>query len=378
MTSKSLRVSEEDIFFEDPEAAEKKRLLVNDETGGVSEDDEKIYYEAFLVVMPVFSGYACLFALQRKLKEQYGIADNGSELSHLFGVAASLVYIGNLCFRLMHNVIFFYFSPRARVIISMLSMGLSMLTITSIFFFIDKPSLTWAFIAYGLGGLAIGTFESNLLSSIAPLGKKTKLWAIIAIPTGIIFITVGGFILTEYGVNAGYIYAAVMVFVFIGLGVFLIRIFKDAGTATAITITEFVESLRDWRHWLPQIIWHSFALTLDMFFVSLFSPGVLLYIYDSKNITLTWIGKEIPTNWLFAMYDFMFFLGDTSSRKIFYPVRLIFPFMFWVFSLAGAAIGLSHVTILVPLTGFSLLLQMEAFTHKQIVKLMEKLPKSTV
>jgi hypothetical protein len=34
----------------------------------------------------------------------------------------------------------------------------------------------------GLGGVGIGTFESNLLSTIAPLGKRTKLWAIVGMP----------------------------------------------------------------------------------------------------------------------------------------------------------------------------------------------------
>jgi hypothetical protein len=46
---------------------------------------------------------------------------------------------------------------------------------------------------------------------------------------------------------------AVMFAVFIGLGVFMIRIFRDAGTTTAITISQFVEELKHWKHWLPQI-----------------------------------------------------------------------------------------------------------------------------
>ena len=64
----------------------------------------------------------------------------------------------------------------------MLAMGLSMLIISSIFFLFKDPSLFWVFLAYGLGGVGIGTFESNLLSTIAPLGKETKLFAIIGIP----------------------------------------------------------------------------------------------------------------------------------------------------------------------------------------------------
>lgn len=77
------------------------------------------------------SGYACLFALQREVKELYGIAgrllfhtiilnvhlDDGSKESVLYGIAASFIYIGNLVFRLGHNIIFAKFYPRTRVVL---------------------------------------------------------------------------------------------------------------------------------------------------------------------------------------------------------------------------------------------------------------------
>jgi len=227
-----------------------------------------------------------------------------------------------------------------------------MLIISSIFFVFKDPSLFWVFLAYGLGGVGIGTFESNLLSTIAPLGKETKLFAIIGIPTGIILITVGGFVLMENGVNPGFIYLAVMVGNFIGLGIFMIRIFKDAGTGNAVTLRQFFHELKQWRQWLPIIKWHSIALLLDMFFVSLFSPGVLLYIYDQQTVQWTGSHRTIATNWLFAIYDAAFFLGDTLSRKLLYPVKIVFPLVFWTFSILGGALGLSHVSVLVPMCGF--------------------------
>jgi len=91
---------------------EEQTLLLNEE----EVEKEKIYYEVFFVVLPLFSGYGCLFALQRKLKEQYGIADNNSDLSHYYGVAVSLVYLGNLFLRLGHNIIFCWLTPRLRVV----------------------------------------------------------------------------------------------------------------------------------------------------------------------------------------------------------------------------------------------------------------------
>ena len=52
----------------------------------------------------------------------------------------------------------------------------------------------WVYICYFLGGVAIGTFESNLLTSITPLGPATKVWAIVGMPAGFAFMSIGGFL----------------------------------------------------------------------------------------------------------------------------------------------------------------------------------------
>lgn len=320
----------------------------------VTEINLKPRYEIFFVVMPLFCGYACLFALQRQIKQKYGIADNSSPLSHMYGVAASLVYVGNFVFRLGHNVLFFYLEPRARVIISMTSMALSMSIITSIFFFMKDPSLAWVFIAYACGGIGIGTFESNLLSTITPLGKATKFWAILAMPTGILSITVGGFILLQFGVDAGYIYLGVLVFMIVGLVVFITRFYKlPSSEDNAISIKEFFIQISEIRNWFPQIGFHCLALMVDMFCVSMFSPGVMLYIYNQKYVNFPYFHhSKLASDWLFVIYDACFFLGDTLSRKLFYPVRTIFPLVFWVFAAMGIGCALSNIAILVPLCGF--------------------------
>jgi MFS family permease len=232
----------------------------------------------------------------------------------------------------------------------MVSMGLSMAIITCIFFFMKHPHLAWVFLAYGLGGLGIGTFESNLLSTIAPLGKRTKLWAIIGIPVGVNIITVGGFILLEVGLFPGYIFLGVLVFDVVGIGMFMWRIWKDAGTGNAVSLMEFFHQIKHWKHWFPQIKWHCLALMIDMLAVSLFSPGVMLYIYDQKYVSFG--GLKLPKDWLFAIYDACFFIGDTSSRKIFYLVRTIFPLLFLIFTIVGAGIGLSNVIYIIFLCPF--------------------------
>jgi hypothetical protein len=93
-----------------------------------------------------------------------------------------------------------------------------------IIFIQGSNNMIWVFLAYALGGLSIGSFESNLLSCITPLGHNTKVWAIIGFPTGFCCISVLGFMLTAVGVPPVAMYLAVMVLVMCGLMVFIFRI----------------------------------------------------------------------------------------------------------------------------------------------------------
>jgi len=298
-----------------------------------------------------------VYLLYKKMvKGIYRIENEQSDLSFIYGIAASFVYLGNLIFRLGHNFFFFMLSPRMRVVISQISMTFSMGFLFLLFVLYDwfnpkkvVPPIIFAFLAFGFGGIGIGTFESNLLSSIAPLGKNTKLWAIIAIPIGIIMITVFGFILLEYGVNVGVIFLCVFVFNIVGLFVYQIRVFKLA-TTSAVPLSVFWQQIKHFRRWAPKIVWHSIALMVDMFCVSLFSPGVLLFLYDEPTVSI--IGFKLDTKWLFAIYDTLFSIGDTLSRQIFYQRKIIFPFAFWLFSITGVFFGLLYKPYLAPICAF--------------------------
>lgn len=315
---------------------------------------DRPYYEVFAVVLFVFSGYGCLFALQRKVKQHIGISDENDAGSTVFGVAVSSLYIGNLVFRLGHNVFFFFCSPRNRVIISIVGMFCSMSLISVVL--LTKPgghSLAFVFIAYFLGGLGIGTFESNLLSSIAPLGKSTKMIAIIAIPVGITLITIGAFLLMGLaGLQPVVVFLTVAGGNVLSLLCWLIRIYRDAGDGNYLTLREFFGQFRSFREWLPSVWQHALALTFDMFCVSLFSPGVILYIYDKKTVAFPWFGSELSSDIVKALYNLSFFLGDFSSRRIFFPVRIVSPFLFLGFSLLGIVCGLSYISELVFFCGF--------------------------
>ena len=240
----------------------------------------------------------------------------------------SFLYLGNLCFRLLHNVIFGWLAPRNRVIVSILSLFLSMTILVLVSFIpaMHKLTLAWVFIAYGLGGLGIGTFEANLLCTITPLGSKTKMWAILAIPFGIVMITIGAFVLLQVGVYAGYIWAGVAVCLLLSIFVYIFRIYSDSVKIPAkdninlLTIADFWQHIKEIKFWgktigkkvyfffvasklTRKIVWYCVANIFDMFCVSVFSPGVILYIYDKADVTFKWTHTSIPTYWFFAIYD---------------------------------------------------------------------------
>ena len=101
------------------------------------------------------------------MEAMYGV---GAQEPHIFGVACSMLYLGNLFFRLGHNVVFGFLTSRMRVVLSMTSMALSMWTVFSIFVWFRDPSYVWmVFLGYGFGGLAIGMSGSSLLLSSSEL-----------------------------------------------------------------------------------------------------------------------------------------------------------------------------------------------------------------
>jgi len=122
--------------------------------------------------------------------------------------------------------------------------------------------------------------------------------------------------------------------------------------SNALTLTQFFIQLLQFRLWLPKIMWNCLALLLDMFCVSLFGPGVMLYIYDQKYIQFPWFHGSLPNDVLFAIYEGGFFLGDSLSRRIFYQTRLIFPLLFLLFAILGIGGALSNISFFIPFCGF--------------------------
>lgn len=249
-----------------------------------------MYWESFFVNMLMFCGYAALFVLQHEIKSKFGISDSDIIRSRQFGVAVSFLDIFNLIFRFWHNLIFGFVGPRGRTFVSTMAMMSSMLIIAVRICILDSYYMGLVVLSYALGGVAIVSFEANFLCCLTHLGHATKHVAITAIPVGITGVLVGGFFAMGPPLNvpAVGIYLVVAFSFFCGMVLFATRIPPASrdDVSQSGNYRQFLAEARQWRQWLPHI-WHlPVATAIDMFTLSAFSPGVALYIWDTKTVAV--------------------------------------------------------------------------------------------
>jgi len=319
-----------------------------------NKEDEPVtvYREAFLVTCGIFMGYSCCVVLQHKLKDQ--IDDNfgglSDDQSKIFDHSATANFVGNLIFRLFHNVFFGCVSPRIRVLISLYCMIAAMILISFFFFIMESKWLFLVPICYFLCGMSIGSFESNLLSCITPLGHDTKVWAILGLPFGFNTVSIIGFALMSAGVPTIAIYLATAVMCIVGVLVFMFIIPDIPIKNNGQTLTEFVDNLKKWRNWFPLIWTNCLALMLDMFCVSFFTAWGL-YIYSDKHEVPLW-GKGSSTlvshDGFFAFTNTLTFSGDFISRKVAYVIPPINALWWVLVSVVGVALAMTEIAACLP------------------------------
>lgn len=239
----------------------------------------------------------------------------------------------------------------------MMSMIASMLIIAVAIFIFESYHLGWVYAAYALGGVAVGTFEANFLCCLTPLGPETKHVAITAIPVGITSVLVGGFFAMgpPFHLPVTYIYLFVAASIFCGMLLFALRIPVMKIDKTGSGVKRFVSEIRQWRLWLPLVWTLPVATAVDMFMLSAFSPGVALYIYDAKTVTLL-PGLTMATDDFFVLYNMANMIGGLCGRFLSYRVKPRHPVVYNVFSLFGAALLLLQIPVLAPLSTFIVML----------------------
>ena len=309
---------------------------------------------AFFTMFPMFMGYAALVTLQSNIKDRLHIGDNGSSASYQFSFAVSLLYLGNLVFRLMHNVLFCLLRPRHRVVIAYCCMMFSTALLPVAYYFAASQHVLWVYVAYLFGGVAIGTFESNLISVLTPLGHGTKVWAQLGIPIGFNGISVGAFALFAVFPSCIDLQAAVYCFIsvsnLLGLLFFVLVIPDVHFESSHRTFKDFVSDMAHFREWVPLIGAHSFSLAVDMFAVSL-GAAIQLYIYDMSHVPL-WHGSSatVPVDVFRAIFNSCSLIGDATGRKLAYHTkRHVMPIWFLIFTCCGIGLILSKQGIMAPL-----------------------------
>jgi len=315
-----------------------------------SEDIEpKVVWEGFFVVLPVYSGYASLFGLQHVVKQHLDIRDGESSASTAFGFTVALLYACNFAARLLHRVILSSLHIRHRVLLAMFLMTMAMIVLAVPVMTFGSKNLSWAVLAYMLGGFSIGAFDPNFLSSITPLGHRTKQVAISAIPVGISTLLICSFFSLgpPLSVRPALVYAALTVELVVGMLIFSFRV-PDASVNfdnQAVGLHKLAYDMRSFRDWLPGVWSPTFAFGLDMFAIAAFSPGIALYMYNTPTLqVLPWL--EMPTDSFFAMYSAFSMLGSIIGRNASYKVDPRHPAVYLVLTLCGVWMLLRSVPLL--------------------------------
>lgn len=314
---------------------------------------QPVYRSSFFIVLPTFAGYAALFGLQHEVKKYFNIADDKSTLSHEFSTATSFLYIFNLIFRFMHNVVFGCMSSRSRVYAAMTALATSMLILTLLTTRILTPRIPYIVVAYALGGVGIGSFESNLLSTLTCHGHATKKWATCAIPVGISSVLVGSFFLLNFGLPVSSIYVSVAAGLGVGMlimhfcipahGVADLQLPAPCASPAPAPTQGFrlVADIRGWREWLPCMWSLPIAMAVNMFCLSTFAPGVLPFIYDQPEVAMLSppvVGHTVTMrkDLFMVVYNLATAVGGFAARYAAYNVRrVLHPLCFTTFSAAG-------------------------------------------
>jgi hypothetical protein len=223
-----------------------------------------------------------------------------------------------------------------------------------VYYLFDSKDMAFVYVAYLFGGVAIGTFESNLISVITPLGHGTKIWAQLGIPFGFNGVSVGAFLLFalfpgNLGLQCG-VYLAIAAANLLGLIFFYVCIPDVVFESSHKSLGVFIADVKEFRSWAPKIIFHALALCVDMFAVS-FAAAIQLYIYDTDHIPLYLnAAHTIPKNAFRSVFNCCSMLGDATGRKLAYAThRHCHPTYFLIFTVIGVALVLSKTAIVAPL-----------------------------
>lgn len=275
-----------------------------------------------IVFMAMFQAYALLQNLQFHLKKTMGVGQSG-ELAMQFTNAVTMVHVGKLISRLGHEVVFACVRPVVRVYIAMCCALVGAMVPAICIYGYGSRSIVWVFVSYGLIGIGIGVFEATFLAVITPLGRQTKFWAILGIPTGFFTIGVPGILLVGLGLHPTVLYWYVVLFI----GFSMIIVYRHAPHDVRPVHNEsqsISRSFKAWRMWLPMLLPHLVGKVFVNFGMENLFP-VIGFTFNAPVVPLSGPTSNdllMQKDTFLAIENVLIFIGDTASRRIPYLLSL--------------------------------------------------------
>jgi len=280
----------------------------------------------FFVFLAVFQSYATMQNMQFLLKKVMGIGQYGSR-ARAFTWAVTMLHVGKLISRLAHNVICICWRPLTRVYIAMWCVVLGSMVPAICILMAKSDWIGWVCISYMLIGMGIGVFEATFLAVITPLGKTTKSWAILGIPSGFFLIGVPGMLLMGVGLPAQAIYWYVVVCTLASM----VIVYRSAPREEELEFDEgalqpahgssLIVSLKAWRGWLPWLVPHLIGKMFVNFGMENLFP-VIGFTYNGAKVPLLGPDSDffIAKDYFQAVMNLFVFFGDTFSRPLVYKI----------------------------------------------------------
>jgi hypothetical protein len=310
------------------------------------------YISFFFVVLPVFAAYACGFSLQSRLLNYRVNPAHSTVVDDEFGLAVSLLYWGNLLFRLGHAVAFPFLSPFFRVALAIGTMLAAELIFSWIMFCTESVSVVPVAIAYALSGVGIGTFEACIMS-LASVASNARRYALVAIPCGISAITILGFLFLDLADDGriglspsaatGCLYFAVAVMLAAALAILLLRLPRTATEDDNQSLQYIKAALRREAvdAWFPHVWLAALCMMLNMFSVSLTSSGFMQFMYDDPIVQFRFLPMRVENATFVSILGVATFVGDFGGRAIGPVIKVISPPLWLIGNVIGVALAFS-------------------------------------
>ena len=326
-------------------------------TSSEEESQNYTFRSAFFITLPVFMGYACCFSLQKKLSFVFGLTEgaSGDERSNIYGIACSFVYFFNLIFRVFgHNLVFACLAPKHRVVVALCSMIVSMVMLSVVSFAKSPPSLAWVFISYAFAGVCEGSYGPNMLNVVNHMGD-TRVYVVLAMPCGVACISLIAFLLMAVGVPFQSFYIITACILALGILIYFLTVYKTANKVhtkeSEFNIVDFGHDLCEICNWFPKIAVVSLVFLVNMMCLSLFNPGVTLYVYQSR-VHYKLFGFTLSHDWFIFLYNLGSFLGDYVSRKVMEKKRIIHPIWYFLLLCMAFCINVTLIPEIAPFAAF--------------------------